>query len=67
MQGDLKEVSFVDFCRTCRHVNVEEDNPEGACSECLEHPANQDSHKPVGWEARNMFAENTSNIVVADR
>ena len=50
MQGDLKEVYFNQYCSTCKHKDVAEDDPNGACWDCLEQPANQDSHKPVGWE-----------------
>lgn len=50
MEGDNKEVFFDVYCPTCKHKAENEDDPNSACFDCLEEPANQDSHKPVNWE-----------------
>lgn len=42
-----KIVEFERFCRDCIHYNEPEtDEP---CDECLGHPVNIDSHKPVNY------------------
>ena len=43
-----KEVFFVKYCEICKHKDVPE--TEDPCNECLEHPSNKGSHKPVNWE-----------------
>ena len=41
-------VDFDEFCPTCKHNKLTDtDYP---CDECLEHPTNQESHKPVKYE-----------------
>lgn len=43
-----KEVYFHQWCRTCQFKDKNEhDDP---CDECLGHPYNYDSHKPVGYK-----------------
>lgn len=43
-------VEFDKYCKTCQHKKLEEtDSP---CDECLEHPVNQESHKPYCYEQR---------------
>lgn len=45
-----KEVYFGDYCKTCKHEKVsEQDDP---CYDCLNNPVNEDSHKPVRWEEK---------------
>ena len=48
----LKEVYFHKYCPTCAHEKLSEQ--EQPCAECLEHPGNIDSHKPVKWEEKPM-------------
>ena len=55
MIGDNKEVYFQKYCPTCKHEEVPEDDPEGACWDCINAPANQDSHKPVNWEGKDGY------------
>lgn len=45
-----KEVYFGDYCKTCKHEKVsEQDDP---CYDCLNNPVNEDSHKPIRWEEK---------------
>lgn len=46
----VKEVFYEKFCPTCAHRDVKES--EDPCAECLDEPANQDSHKPVKYEEK---------------
>ncbi len=50
MVGDNKEVFFDMYCKTCKYRRTKENDPEGACWDCLEVPVNQDSHKPINWK-----------------
>ena len=43
-----KEVYFVDYCKTCKHFKLDED--ESPCGECLFVPFREDSHKPYYYE-----------------
>lgn len=40
-----KEVYFDKYCKTCEHRDKRE--TEEPCDECLKHPVNLGSHKPV--------------------
>lgn len=41
----MKEVLFNEYCAKCKFYKVKEtDDP---CNDCLDEPANEDSHKPV--------------------
>lgn len=43
-----KEVRFDLYCSICKHAKLgEQDDP---CFECLQHPSNIDSHKPVNFK-----------------
>ena len=47
MEDAYKEVYFNQYCGTCKHWDV---NPkEDPCDDCLGHPVNLYSHKPVHW------------------
>ena len=50
MIGDNKEVYFGEFCRKCKYLGDAESDLEKPCFECLEHPFNQDSHRPINYE-----------------
>lgn len=50
MDEDYREVYFDQYCKTCQYdIRLEEDWP---CTECLEHPVNEHTHKPVKWELK---------------
>lgn len=44
-----KEVDFFTYCRKCRYSTTFED--EEPCEECLKHPVNLYSRKPVKFES----------------
>ena len=47
---EYKEVYFDQYCKSCKHEKLkEEENP---CCECLRHPTNEYSHKPVMYEEK---------------
>lgn len=49
MEDNYKEVHFDQYCETCKHKDVKEENDP--CFECLSTPENLYSHKPVKWES----------------
>lgn len=46
----MKEVYFDQYCKTCKHSDLRED--QEPCSECLNEPVCQYSHKPVQYEEK---------------
>lgn len=50
MEGELKEVYFDKYCKTCQHEKKKE--TEDPCYDCLAEGGNTDSHKPVHWEEK---------------
>jgi hypothetical protein len=50
MEFKMKLVDFKKYCKTCKYEKLAES--KDPCDECLKHPANEDSHKPVMWEAK---------------
>lgn len=51
MEGDMKEVYFDKYCKTCQYEKTKEtDDP---CYDCLNEPGNVDSHKPTRWEEKD--------------
>lgn len=50
MDNYYKEVYFDQYCKTCTHSDKYEH--EEPCFECLEHPMNVYSHKPINYEER---------------
>lgn len=48
MEDAYKEVYFGEYCKTCKHKDLPED--EDPCDECLSETVNLFSHKPVRWE-----------------
>lgn len=46
--SDTKEVYFDEYCKTCKYDTYK--GYEDPCDNCLGHPYNFDSHKPVFWE-----------------
>ena len=49
MEDSYKEVYFGQYCRTCIHFELGED--EDPCHDCLNNSVNVYSHKPVNWES----------------
>ena len=50
MEDTYKEVYFNEYCKTCKHEKLsEQDDP---CFECLNEPVNLYSHKPINWEEK---------------
>lgn len=45
-----KEVRFDIYCKTCKHKDKKKH--EEPCDECLEHPVNVHSRKPVKYEEK---------------
>lgn len=39
------------YCKSCKHEKLEENEPP--CDECLEHPVNLNSHKPINYEDKS--------------
>lgn len=50
MHSEYKEVYFNEYCKTCKHEKLKEN--ERPCDECLDETVNLDSHKPVKWEEK---------------
>lgn len=50
MENEYMEVNFKEYCKTCKYVKLK--GHEDPCNECLEYGMNQQSHKPVNWEAK---------------
>ena len=51
MTDDQKlEVYFDKYCKTCKYSKQNEN--KDPCDECLAVPMNDNSHKPVYWEAK---------------
>lgn len=48
MKLQEKEVYFDQYCYTCKYFSLFED--EEPCSECLENPVTEYSHKPIKYE-----------------
>lgn len=50
VDSDLREVNYEKYCEICKHL----DCPESAdpCFECLDHPLNYCTDRPVNWEAK---------------
>lgn len=48
MESKEKEVYFWEYCKTCKYYQTY--NDQDPCNECLSHPSNENSHKPVNWE-----------------
>ena len=50
METSTKEVYFNVYCEKCAYKDEKE--TEDPCDDCLNHSYNDDSHKPVRWEAK---------------
>ena len=50
MEGDLREVYFDQYCKTCENWEKKEwDEP---CDSCLAIPANTNTHEPVLYKEK---------------
>lgn len=47
MEDIYKEVKYDEYCETCEHGKLSEN--EDPCEECLDTPLNLYSNKPVRW------------------
>lgn len=45
-----KEVYFGQYCSSCVHKDLKEE--EDPCADCLDYPVNANSHKPIHYEKR---------------
>lgn len=50
MDDSYKEVYFGEYCKTCKHETLPEE--EEPCWSCLNEPVALHSHKPVKWEEK---------------
>lgn len=50
MNENMKEVYFDQYCKTCKHEKLKEN--EEPCDECLAEGARPESHKPARWEEK---------------
>lgn len=48
MVSNYKEVYYDPYCGKCKHKKKKEE--EEPCAECLNHPVNEFSHRPVKFE-----------------
>lgn len=46
----LKIVHFHEYCPTCKYKDLKDHSEP--CNECLDHPGNYNSHKPVKYEKK---------------
>ena len=49
------EVYFDKYCKTCKYSKQNEN--KDPCDECLAVPMNENSHKPIYWEAKCYFRQ----------
>ncbi len=55
MNENIKEVNFFEFCPICKHDSADEASEP--CNECLEHPYNENSKKPINFAPIDKFAK----------
>ena len=51
MELEYKEVYFHGYCKKCKHFDKENEH-KIPCDECLSHPVNLHTHKPVKFEEK---------------
>lgn len=51
MDEPNKEVRFDLYCYRCKHYDEENENKE-PCEECLDHPLNLETIRPINFEER---------------
>ena len=50
VDSDLREVSYEKYCGICKYADCSES--ADPCFECLDHPLNYCTDRPVNWEAK---------------
>ena len=50
MEDEYQEVYFDQYCKTCKHKDLEDF--KDPCNRCLDNPMNANSHKPIMWEEK---------------
>lgn len=50
-----KEVLYSKYCSSCKYWDLDE--AEDPCNECLNHPSNTDSHRPIHWKEKDGRAK----------
>ena len=50
MDENTKFVRFDQYCSSCKHKKVKDDEGEEPCNTCLGEPARDYSHKPIKYE-----------------
>lgn len=58
--NNIKEVYFVQYCKTCTHKDLAEDLDP--CDECLAEPARQYSHKPLNYKEAVKKVNKTASV-----
>ena len=48
--GNIHEVDFYTYCKTCKNKDNKEDDANSPCYECLDEPVNVDSRKPLYYD-----------------
>lgn len=51
VDSDLRKVSYWEYCNICKHADCPES--EDPCFECLDHPLNYYTDRPVNYERRS--------------
>ena len=59
MTDNYKEVYFGEYCTTCEHKNLKEE--EDPCDECLSNPVNLYSHRPIKWKQNTKKVKETKD------
>ena len=59
MDEDFREVRFDLYCRDCTHNEVPE--TKSPCNECLEHPVNLYTYRPVNWKEMDKNTKEVTN------
>ena len=57
MDDSYKEVYFGEYCKTCEHCDLAED--QEPCDDCLNEPVNVYSHKPVFYKKKEKRNDKT--------
>lgn len=51
MRDNYREVSFYKYCEQCKYEKLPEN--EWPCFECLDNTWNEDTDKPINYEAKD--------------
>lgn len=50
--NEEKEVDFNKYCPLCKYKDINPDDEGSPCSNCLDYPTNQYSHKPIEFKEK---------------